>query len=222
MSMTHLLFVRDFEAEIDAELLLARRQSVTHTEDDLMQAAADARTEGHASGLAEGLASGRAEALASIEAQQLEATRGVDVALGRLLSDHAAHCQRLEMELAAFAADLADKVFPELARHLGADRVNEEIARVMRRAIGSPSLEVRLSPAVAKSMATDLAAMGLQSGQTIRVMPDATLEPTEVHAAWLHGRSRYSFAAICRSIQALIRKSASPPPPSVQAGLTHD
>ena len=222
MSMTHLLFVRDFEAEIDAEILYAQRQAVTHTADDLIIAAAGARTEGHAAGLAEGLASGWAEALASIEAQRLEAMGGLGVAVGALLSDNAAHCQRLEAEMAAFAADLADKVFPELARHLGAHRIDEEIARVMRRAIGSPSLEIRLAPAVAETLATELAAMSLQSGQTIRVVPDAALEPTEVHAAWLHGRSRYFFAAICRSIQTLIRKNAPLPTPPVQAGLTHD
>lgn len=222
MSMTHLLFVRDFEAEIDAEILYAQRQAVTHTADDLIIAAAGARTEGHAAGLAEGLASGWAEALASIEAQRLEAMGGLGVAVGALLSDNAAHCQRLEAEMAAFAADLADKVFPDLARHLGACRVEEEIARVTRRAIGSPSLEIRLAPAVAQALATDLAAMGLPSGQTIRVLPDATLEPTEVHAAWQSGRSRYSFAAICRSIQTLIRKNAPLPTPPVQAGLTHD
>ncbi len=222
MSMTHLLFVRDFEAEIDAEILHAQRKVVTHTADDLTLAAAGARTEGHAEGLAEGLASGWAEALASIEAQRLDAMGGLGVAMGALLSGHAAHCQRLEAEMAAFAADLADKVFPELARHLGASRVEEEIARVTRRAIGSPSLEIRLAPAVAEALATDLAAMGLQSGQTIRVLPDATLEPTEVHAAWQNGRSRYSLAAICRSIQTLIRKNAPLSTPSVQAGLTHD
>jgi flagellar biosynthesis/type III secretory pathway protein FliH len=198
MSMAHLLFERDFEAEIDAERLLAERQAVVHTADELMTAAAAGRAEGHAAGLAEGLAAGWREALAAIEAQRLDAIGKLAVAVDSLLAERAAHRHRLEAEMAAFAGDLADRVFPELVRDLGARRVDEEIARVVGRAIGSPSLEIRLWPAVAEALGP------------------------EVHADWLHGRSRYSFAAICRSIQSLIRRAAPVPATDDHAGQTHE
>lgn len=222
MSMAHLLFERDFEAEIDAERLLAERQAVVHTADELITAAAAGRAEGHAAGLAEGLAAGWREALAAIEAQRLDAIGKLAVAVESLLADRAAHRHRLEAEMAAFAGDLADRVFPELVRDLGARRVDEEIARVVGRSIGSPSLEIRLSPALAEALGPDLTEMGAQSGQKVRVRPDPALEPTEVHADWLHGRSRYSFAAICRSIQSLIRRAAPVPATDDHAGQTHE
>jgi flagellar biosynthesis/type III secretory pathway protein FliH len=222
MSMAHLLFVRDFEAEIDAERLLAERQAVVHTADDLREASAAARAEGHAAGLAEGLASGWREALASIEAQRLEAIGKLATAVDALLADRAEHRQRLEAEMTAFAGDLADRVFPELVRQLGTSRVDEEIKRVMGRAIGSPSLQIRLSPNVANVLADDLIEMGTQSGQQVRVLPDPALEPTEVHASWQDGRSRYSFAAICRSIQSMIRRAVPQSILTDDAGAKHE
>ncbi|WP_374434177.1 hypothetical protein [Tabrizicola sp.] len=208
MSMANLLFVRDFEAELDAERLLAERQAVVHTAEELCAAEAAGRAEGHAAGLAEGLASGWREALASIEAQRLDAMGKLATAVDALLADRAGHRQRLEAEMTAFAGDLVDRVFPELVQELGRARVESEIRRVMGRAIGSPALEIRLSPEVAQVLAGDLAAMAAPSGPSVRVVPDPGLEATEVHAAWQHGRSRYSFAAICRSIQTLIRRAA--------------
>lgn len=222
MSMAHLLFVRDFEAEIDAERLLAERQVPTHSADDLMAAAAEARAEGHAAGHAEGLAAGRQEVLEAIEAQRLSALQALALSVDDLLADRAAHRMRLEQEMAAFAADLAARVFPELAVRLGPNRVDAEIARVMRRAVGSPSLEIRLAPALAETLAPDLVAMGHASGQTIRVTPDPALGRADVHAQWRDGRSRYSFAAICRSVLALIRQTAPQPSPSDLSGQTHD
>lgn len=222
MSMAHLLFVRDFEAEIDAERLLAERQVPTHSADDLMAAAAEARAEGHAAGHAEGLAAGRHEVLEAIEAQRLAALQALALSVDDLLADRAAHRMRLEQEMAAFAADLAARVFPELAGRLGPNRVEAEIARVMRRAVGSPSLEIRLAPAVAETLAPDLVAMGHASGQTIRVTPDPALARADVHAQWRDGRSRYSFSAICHSVLALIRQTAALPSPSDLSGQTHD
>lgn len=221
MSMAHLLFVRDFEAEIDAERLLAERQAPTHSADDLIAAAEAARAEGHAAGHAEGLEAGRQAALDAIESQRLAVFQALAVAVDDLLVDRAAHRARLEGEMTAFAADLAARVFPELAVRLGPNRVDAEIARVMRRAVGSPSLEIRLAPALAETLAPDLVAMGHASGQTIRVTPDPSLDRTEVHAQWRHGRSRYSFAAICQSVLGMIRRTAQHPTHD-QSGPTHD
>lgn len=222
MSMAHLLFVRDFEAEIDAERLLAERQAVAHSADDLMTAAAEARAAGHAAGLAEGLAAGRQEALDMVEARRLEAVEALALSVGDLLSDRAGHRQRLETEMSAFAADLAARVFPELVQRLGSQRLHGEIGRVMRRAVGSPFLEIRLAPPVAETLAADLVAMGAATGQTIRVLPDPALDRAEVSAQWRHGRSQYSFAAICRSILAMIRQTAPSPTFPDQAGPNHD
>ncbi len=222
MSMAHLLFVRDFEAEMTAERLRAESQVATHSAEDLARVSAAAHAEGHAAGLAEGLASGWREALASIEAQRLEAVGKLATAVDGLLAERAAHRQRLEAEMIAFVADLADRVLPELVSQLGARRVDEEIGRVIRRAIGSPSLEIRLSPAVAETLGDELHRMAAPSGQTIRVVPDPALDPTEVYASWLHGRSRYSFAAICRSIQTLIRRAAPVSAAPDHAGPFHE
>lgn len=207
MSMAHLLFVRDFEAEIDAERLLAERQAVVHSAEDLQAASDAARAEGHAAGFAEGLSTGREEALAEIEAQRVEAMGKLALAVDALLAGRAAHQQRLEAEMTAFAADLADRVFPELQRDLGSSRLDAELRRVMGRAIGSPWLEIRLAPAVSEALAGELVAMGAEHDQKVRVRPDPALGPTDVEAAWMNGRSRYSFAAICRSIQSLIRRA---------------
>lgn len=227
MSMAHLLFVRDFEAEIDAERLLAERQVPTHSEADLAAAADAARADGYAAGHAEGLAAGRHEALASIEAQCLAAMQSLALSMADLLADRAAHRQRLEAEMSAFAGDLAERVFPELVQRLGPNRLTEEIGRVVRRAVGSPSLEIRLAPDVAASREADLVAMAAGTGQHIRVVADPALAPADVQAAWRNGRSRYSFAAICRSVLTLIRQTAplpSAPFPSAPdpAGATHD
>ena len=222
MSVALTLFVRDFEAEIDAERLLEERQAASHTAAALALAATEARTDGHAAGLEEGLAQGRSEALATIEAQRLDVLLQLAKAIEELAADRSAHRQQLELEMAAFVAQVADRVFPELVRSMGQRRLDTEIGRIVRRAIGSASLEIRLSPTVAEEMAPELAALGEQSQQKIRIHPDPALEPSEVHAAWQNGRSQYSLPAICQSIQTLIQRAAQTPPPPDKAGQIHE
>lgn len=211
MSMAHLLFVRDFEAEIDAERLLADRPAPTHTDADLAVATEAARADGYAAGLTEGWQAGHAAAREGIEAQRLEAIETLALAVGELMSGHADHRARLEAEMAAFTADLAERVFPEIVERLGPARLQAELARIARRAIGSPTLDIRLAPAVADGLGADLIAAGTAVGQTVRVMADPALTGSEVAAQWRDGRSRYSFPAICRAILTLIRQAALPP-----------
>lgn len=222
MSVAHLLFVRDFEAEIDAERRQEERRARAHSAEELALAAVAARAEGHAAGLAEGLAQGRDAALAGIEAQRQELLDRLAQVIGGLAADSLAHRQQLEQDMTGFAADLADRILPELVDQLGPTRAEAEIGRVLRRSIGSPTLDIRLAPARAQALAADVPALEARSGQTIRLVPDPSLDPSEVVGNWQHGRSRYSFAAICRAIRAMIRRAAQTPPPSDQAGSHHD
>jgi len=222
MSMAHLLFVRDFEAEIDAERRMAERSAPVYSEEDLRTTTEAARATAHAAGFAEGHHAGLQEALDRIESQSATAMEVLSTAISALLEDRAAHRQRLESEMVAFAGDLAGRVLPEAVERLGPVRLQQELARIVRRAAGSPSLVIRLSPAVAARLAPDLAALGATSGQTVQVRADPALHPAEALAEWRHGRSRYSFAAICRSVLALIRTSAPVPHPTEPVGADHD
>ena len=222
MSMAHILFVRDFEAEIDAERRLAERAAPIYGEDDLATATDAARAEGHAAGFAEGHHAGLQEALDRIETQAAAAMETLSAAVTVLLDDRAAHRQRLEAEMVAFAGDLAGRVLPEAVDRLGPIRLKQELARIIRRAAGSPSLVIRLSPDVAARLTPELTALGATSGQTVHVQPDPALHPAEALAEWRHGRSRYSFAAICRSVLGLIRQSAPVPHSPEPVGADHD
>jgi flagellar assembly protein FliH len=211
MSVAHMLFVRDFEAEIDAEREHLAREANAPSAADLAQVAEEARAAGHAAGFEEGLASGRDAALAGIEAQRLDLMEGLAQVMADLAAERAAHRRQLELEMAGFVGQLVDRLVPELIQLLGARRVAAEIDRVVRRAIGSPSLDIRLAPDAAESMAGDLAALADRTRQTFRVLPDPALQSAEVCAAWQDGRSRYSFPAICRAVQTMIRRVAQSP-----------
>lgn len=222
MSIAHLLFVRDFESEQDAERLLAEQAAATHSDDALRVAVDVARAEGHAAGLAEGRHVGLTEALDRVETQAVEALSALSGSVDVLLADRSAHRRRLETEMIAFVGDMAERVLPEVVDRLGQNRVTEEIARIVRRAVGSPTLEIRLSPAVSQQLSTDLSALGQASGQTVRIIADPALKPADVQAEWRHGRSRFSFSAICGSVLALIREVVPEPHPTELAGAQHD
>lgn len=222
MSMAHLLFVRDFEAELDAERRLAERPPATHSDDALHDAVVAAQAEGYAAGLVEGHAAGLAEALNRIEAQAAQALESLSGAVDVLLADRAAYRAGLEAEMSAFAGDLAERVLPELAGLMGQSRLEAEIGRVVRRAVGSPALVIRLSPAVAERLEPGLVSTGAAAGQAVRVLPDPALDRADVHAEWRHGRSRYSFAAICRSVLTMIRQAAPQHPTSDPSGAHYD
>jgi len=222
MTMAHLLFARDFDAEIDEERRLAACVAPVHGPDELAAAVEAARQEGLAQGRAQGLEEGRAEMRAALEARRADALEQLLPEIAALVADRAAYRQGLEAEMVAYVRDVSERVLPEIVHALGRRRLDAEIARIVRRAVGSPTLEIRLSPLVADTFpdtfADILAAGGDHQGPAIRVVPDAALEPSEVRASWCNGRSRHSFPALCRSILALVADAASAPPPEAGTG----
>ena len=215
MLMTHLLFTRDFDAEIDEERRIAECVVPTYSPEDLAAAVEGARQEGFAQGLAQGIEDGRAELGAALEARRAEALENLSPEIAALIADRATHRACLEAEMAAYVRDVSETILPEILRMLGEQRIDEEIARIVKRAVGSPTLEIRVSPIFADCFFTALASPSCDNGPAIRVVPDAALEPAEVRASWRNGRSRYSFPALCRSILALVSDVA--PSPTLKA-----
>lgn len=218
MTMANLLFTRDFDAEIDAERRIAECVVPVYGPDELAAAVEAARQEGFAQGLAQGIEDGRAEVGAALEARRAEALEHLLPEIAALIADRATHRACLEAEMAAYVRDVSETILPEILRSLGHQRIDAEIARIVKRAVGSPALEIRVSPIFADSFAADLASPSDREGPAIRVVPDAALEPSEVRASWRNGRSRYSFPALCRSILALVADVAISPTPKAVAG----
>ncbi|MFD2739541.1 hypothetical protein ACFSUD_08180 [Sulfitobacter aestuarii] len=199
-------FDRNFDAEIEAEAA-ARARSETATQHSsealaaaVREAAEAARQEGYAAGHEAGLTAARAE----IAARQTELAEQLLARFGDLLADRQEHQQRLETEMTGFVHDICAKVFPELGAAYGSARVSEEIARIIRRAVGSPSLDIRVAPDMALHVRAALARLEPDEGRKARVIPDATLAETDVEATWQNGRSHYSFEATCKAILQLL------------------
>lgn len=218
MTMANLLFTRDFDAEIDEERRMAECVVPVYSPDDLAAAVEAARQEGFAQGLEQGIEDGRAEIGAALEARRAEALEQLLPEIATLIADRATHSTCLEAEMAAYVRDVSEMILPEILRSLGQQRLDAEIARIVKRAVGSPTLEIRVAPIFAEHFAADLASTNDRDGQTIRVVPDETLEPSEVQASWRNGRSQYSFPALCRSILALVDDVAISPTPKAVAG----
>lgn len=218
MTMANLLFTRDFDAEIEEERRSAEAVVPVYNSDDLAAAVEEARQEGFSQGLAQGMEDGRAELRAELEARRVEALEHLMPEIAALIADRETYRACLETDMAAYVRDMSEMILPELLQSLGWQRLDTEIARIIKRAVGSPTLEIRVSPVFADSFAAELSSPSDHDEPAIRVVPDAALEPAEVCATWRNGRSRYSFAAQCRSILALISDVASSPKHKAEEG----
>ncbi|MFA8388012.1 MAG: hypothetical protein ACEPO2_20525 [Pelagibaca sp.] len=218
MTMANLLFTRDFDAEIDEERRIAECVVPVYSPDDLATAVEAARQEGFEEGFTQGIEEGRAEISEALEARRAEALEHLLPEIAALIEDRATHRACLEAEMAAYVRDVSETILPEILRSLGHQRIDAEIARIVKRAVGSPTLEIRVSPIFADGFAAELASPSDRDGSTIRVVPDAALEPSEVRASWRNGRSHYSFPALCRSILALVADIASSSKPKAEEG----
>ena len=201
-------FARNFDAEIEAEAVERDRQihspAPSFSAEEVAEMVRKAEIEAHEKGVTEGHAAGLAEARAETAVRHADMLERLGKTLNALLDDRHVHHARLEAEMAEFTRDVGARVFPELVQTYGADRVKTEISRIVRRAVGSASLDIRVAPAMAEPATEALRALDPDRAATARIVTEPTFEDTQVEAAWKNGRSRYSFAATCKAILHLL------------------
>lgn len=199
--MTWSPFMRDFDAEIEAEAAQQKHPDQAQTEDEILariQAAAD---EAREAGFREGREEALAEAEATLAAARVAALEGLKPRLVKLEEELGAHSRAVEADLVSFFLTVCEKALPHVIEEHGPAMVEAELRRIARRAQGSRGLEVKVSPANhehVRAILIDL--LPEETAGALRVIAEPGLGDSEIRADWQGGRSDMSYERLCRSI----------------------
>lgn len=202
-------FQSNFDDEIQAEAAELQRindaADPVFTLEDMEKAKQTSSEAAFDEGRSEGHAAGLKQAYADLAAQQLKASNALIEIINAMHMDRAAHKGRLESDMTDFTRDMAARIFPEIIRTYGDDRVASEITRIVKRSLGSPFLEITCAPDTAPVIRGIMDKMDNLGECRVNILENRDLDATELSARWKDGRSRYSFKALCEKILNLLK-----------------
>jgi flagellar assembly protein FliH len=203
MSEMSTIFTRDFDAEIEEEILVSPEEPEPLTEADLEVA----RAEGFAAGREVGRGEGFQEALETIDGRRMELASRMEQQIRLFFTEREAHDQALEAQFVDFAISVGEKVFPELIETQSHQRSLAQIRRGLRMAMASRRLLVHLSEDAVEMLESDIRRMAESAGYDGRldVFPDHDLEAGDVRISWDMGGLDYSFCALSNEIMEALR-----------------
>lgn len=191
--MQRFVFDRDFDDELEGELVLASAPQIARITPAELEAA---RAEGYASGHAEGLSTGTAEAEARLQAGfEAEITTTLAALLPELTAlreARAAHHQSLEQDLLRLTRALATALIPEIEARFGLRRMEAFCRQALRMAEGAAGLELHLPPATLAAIRSHLGPALTAKGAPVRLTPDESLAPGSASARWDQGRADFA------------------------------
>lgn len=210
MEMAWNPFLRDFDAEIEAEAAQLKQHDQAPSESEItarIQAAADeAREAGYREGRAEALS----EAEATLAAARVAALEGLKPRLAALGEDLVAHQRALEADMVSFLLTIFEKALPHVIEAHGPTMLEAELRRIARRAQGSRGIEVRVSPSNLDHVRITLKdLLPEEAGRSLRVTVEHGLGDSEIRAEWQGGRSDMSHERLCRSIIDKLKSTSS-------------
>ncbi|EAR51739.1 flagellar motor switch protein [Oceanicola granulosus HTCC2516] len=166
-----------------------------------------ARQAAYAEGVAAGRQAAFEEAAQSLQAREAATLACLDARLGTLVSEAGAHRAALEEQMLDFVLSVAEQVLPEYVAAHGPARVEAELVRTIRLALGSPLLRVVVAPDTAPKVGARLeaAAAAHDYRGRLEVGTDERLAPGEATAAWETGFMEYSYPDVCDRILAALR-----------------
>jgi len=179
-----------------------------HSERALQAALAEARSGGVADGLDRGRQEGEALAARRIEAEIVAALDGLSGRLAALDVAHGALMERLEAQGALLLVALVRRLAPRLLDSVAREEVERLAGEALRAAGTSPVLRLRVHPSLSGPLEERLADQSVFRGR-VEVLPDASLAPGALDAAWEAGGVRRDPAALETAIADLADRALS-------------
>ena len=180
-----------FETNFDAEPVAAPPRDADPAAQEIAAREAALRAAAYEEGYAAGLAATRADEDRSLHETLAAMTRE----LGALHAEAAAHRAAMEAQALEFARAACERLAPELVAALGGARAAAEVRRCLALVVGSPRIDVALSPAAlashGESLEQALKDAGPDGGTCLRGDPD--LGQGDARMRWAGGEMSYSM-----------------------------
>ncbi len=158
---------------------------------------------------AEGEAAGYAAAVRSAEAQTSRLMEAALAQLPGLLVDRDAAAASLTKEAARLAHAMVAKMLPEISRRYGLAEIEAVVVGSLEKAVDSPRILFRLSPANVELMRPRIDEMAALAGFAGRLMvsADPTLGDSDVRADWGDGGAERLAARAWSEISAIVTRA---------------
>jgi flagellar biosynthesis/type III secretory pathway protein FliH len=203
--MISALKLRNFDEDGRA----ASRDPDLPTREEMEEAVAKARKQGHIEGYLTGADDGRAEMRRTMEAKQAEMVDAFTHQLAGLAAQAEAAHEALVAQVVGFTLQTCEVLFPEMIERMSTDRVRRMTTQSLKMAIASHRIQVRLSPATLEAIGPELRARAAyyKCDAALDLQADPALPDGETRMEWDHGSLDYGFARICERLLAELRST---------------
>lgn len=216
------LLLRDFDAErasiadqVADEGAEDAAPLFTFTEAELGKMLADARAEGHHTGLTEGEAAGRAAERQSIEAEALSALQQLQDRIADFATEDAQRRKEMQQDIIELFLDVTERIAPEFLKAYSTELVQARVTEAVHLSVGQSKLEICLSPDTQAALAEPLKVID-PTGDLMSVANDPNFKNGEASVSWDNGFLKYNLDRVVSELLDGLRDASAKMNPQPQ------